>query len=96
MQKRRIRKKLTVNKVIALIFLCAVAVILIKQQSNINYYNNKISNLKTQIAAQEELSEELKKKSAIYSSDYYIEKVAREELGLVMPDEKVFIDASAN
>ena len=96
MQKRRIRKKLTVNKVIALIFLCAVAVILIKQQSNINYYNNKISNLKTQIAAQEELLEELKKKSAIYSSDYYIEKVAREELGLVMPDEKVFIDASAN
>jgi len=87
---------LTVNKVIALIFLCAVAVILIKQQSNINYYNNKISNLKSQIAAEEELSEDLKKKSAIYSSDYYIEKVARDELGLVMPDEKVFIDASAN
>ncbi|MBE7038265.1 MAG: hypothetical protein E7404_05100 [Ruminococcaceae bacterium] len=96
MLKRRIRKKLTVNKVIALIFLCAVAVILIKQQSNINYYNNKISNLKSQIAAEEELSEDLKKKSAIYSSDYYIEKVARDELGLVMPDEKVFIDASAN
>ncbi len=96
MRKSRFRRKLTVNKVIALVFLCAVAVILVKQQANINYYNNQISNLQSKIKEEEQLSEELQKKSTIYSSDYYVEKVARDELGLVMPDEKVFIDASAN
>lgn len=96
MQKRKLRKKLTLNKLLALVLLCAAAVILIKQQGEINYYNKKISNLKSEIKTEEELTKELEEKSAIYSSDYYIEKIAREELGLVMPDEKVFIDANGN
>ncbi|MCI5970094.1 MAG: septum formation initiator family protein [Clostridia bacterium] len=96
MRKRKLKKKLSLNKLIALVFLCAAAVILIKQQGEINYYNKKISKLKSDIKTEEKLSKELEEKSAIYSSDYYIEKIARDELGLVMPDEKVFIDANGN
>lgn len=96
MRKRKLKKKLSLNKLIALVFLCAAAVILIKQQGEINYYNKKISKLKSDIKTEEKLSKELEEKSAIYSSDYYIEKIARDELGLVMPDEKVFVDANGN
>ena len=96
MQKRKLTRKLTLSKLLALVFMCAAAVILIKQQGEINYHNKKIAQLQSDIKTEEKLKKELEEKSAIYSSDYYIEKIAREELGLVMPDEKVFIDANGN
>ena len=64
MQKRKLRKKLTLNKLLALVLLCAAAVILIKQQGEINYYNKKISNLKSEIKTEEELTKELEEKLA--------------------------------
>ncbi len=95
MQKYKgLRRLVKPNTIVILIVLFAVAFVLIQQQSNINYYNRQISQLQKEIEAEEKLADELTQKESVYSSDYYVEKVAREELGLVMPDEKVFVDAN--
>lgn len=82
------------KKLFAVVFIF-VAFTLIRQQGEINDYNDKIDNINNQIAQQEALSEELAKKDELYSSEGYIEEVAREELGLVMADEKIFVDANS-
>ena len=82
------------KKLLAVVFIF-VAFTLIRQQGEINDYNEKIDNINTQITEQEGYSEELAQKDEMYSSEDYIEKVARDELGLVMADEKVFVDANS-
>ncbi len=82
------------KKLFAVVFIF-VAFTLIRQQGEINDYNDKIDNINNQIAEQEAFGEELAKKDELYSSEGYIEEVAREELGLVMADEKIFVDANS-
>ena len=78
MRKRKLKKKLSLNKLIALVFLCAAAVILIKQQGEINYYNKKISKLKSDIKTEEKLSKELE--TIALSVSEYVNKNASETL----------------
>ena len=87
------KKKFKLNRLIIAVAICIVAVVLIRQQLVINSYNKKIADLKSEIKTEEKRTKEIEKKAALYSSDEYIEKVAREELGLVKPDEKVFVDS---
>lgn len=82
------------KKLILVVFVI-VAITFIRQQGEINEYNNKIEEINSQIAYEEKHSKELEEKSELYSSDDYIEQVARDELGLVKADEKVFIDANS-
>lgn len=46
--------------------------------------------LEEKIAEEEQKKEEYNNQMEYYSTDEYIEKIAREQLGLVMPDEIVF------
>lgn len=82
------------KKLILVVFVI-VAFTFIRQQGEINDYNDKIEEINSQITAEKEHSKELAQKDELYSSDDYIEKVARDELGLVMADEKVFVDANS-
>jgi len=82
-------------KKLLLVVFVIVAITFIRQQGEINDYNNKIEDINSQIAYEEKHSKELEEKSDLYSSDDYIEKVARDELGLVKADEKVFVDANS-
>ena len=95
MQGKR-KKKFNGGKLVILVAVCFVSIILIKQQFEINTYNNRISELKSQIEVEEKRSKDIDKKDELYASDEYIEKVARDELGLVKPDEKVFVDSGSN
>ena len=63
MRKRKLRRKLTLSKLLALVFVCAAAVILIKQQGEINYHNKKIAQLQSDIKTEEKLKKELKKRA---------------------------------
>lgn len=82
------------KKLLVVVFVI-VAITFIRQQGEINDYNDKIEEINSQIAYEEKHSKELEEKSELYSSDDYIEKVARDELGLVKADEKVFVDANS-
>ena len=66
--------------------------ILYTQQISINKYNSKIEMYNTQINQNNEIIEGLNSTKIDTETDAYIEKIAREELGLVKPYEKIFID----
>lgn len=73
-------------------------IVLIKQQLNISQYQNEIKSLSTKIeVAEEELNqnkENLEEEKKLTNSPEYIEKLAREKLGMYLPNERVYIDSN--
>ena len=71
-----------------------VAAILINQQMKLMDLRSSAAQYNKQIQEEKLRSEQLAKLRGEISSPEYIEEVAREKLGLVMPYEIVFVDAS--
>lgn len=67
---------------------------LISQQVKINEREEEINNLQAEIEEIKKESEELKKEIENAESRETIEAIAREELGLVYPDERKFVDSN--
>ncbi len=63
-------------------------------QPDINENREAIEVLKAEIEAEKEKKAEVERLSQNADSDEYIEKVARDRLGMVKKDEIVFIDVS--
>ncbi len=83
------------RKALPLVAICLslagiAAYVFLGSYRDLQFYNNKIDDLKSQIAEQQKISKQLDEKEKLYTSEDYIEKVARETLGLVKSDEKVF------
>lgn len=83
-------------KIIRKVFLIIIALYLISvfvsQQKTLNAYNKEISKYKME---KEQAQEEKKSLVAIkenINSPEYIEEIAREKLGMYLPNERVFID----
>ncbi|MBS7297892.1 MAG: septum formation initiator family protein [Eubacteriales bacterium] len=79
--------------------LCALAAIVmiirgISIQPEINQNKQEIAELENEIEAAKEEQAEVDKMRENADSDEYIEKVARDKLGMVKNDEIVFIDVS--
>lgn len=70
------------------------SVTFVKQQFQINEFNVKIESKNQDITNAYAKIEELNEKEANAADPAFIEKVAREELGLVKPHERIFIDVS--
>lgn len=74
------------------------AVILIKQQFNISQYKEQIKTISTKIeVAEEELNknkQDLEQEKKNTTSLEYIEKLAREKLGMYLQNERVYIDSN--
>jgi len=68
----------------------------ISQQVQINALNKDIAELEFQISEEEARKVELEQKKKEIDTPEYIEKIAREELDLVAPDEIVFMEAPKN
>ena len=82
-------------------FLIAVvvwSVMLIKQQLNISEYKNELQELSSKIEiAGEELKQnkiDLEQEKKNTNSPEYIEKLAREKLGMYLQNERVYIDSN--
>ena len=86
------KKSAPLRNIIVLALICFVVVIFVKQEISIREYQSQIDQLSVQIEEQQKISQELEEKEKLYSSNEYIEKVAREVLGMVSADEKVYID----
>ena len=93
MKKRGVNKK-AIRRLLWLVVACVAIVVFINQFSRIGYYNGQIKDLAGQIAEQEEKAKELEEKSDVYSSREHVEKIARDELGLLRANEKVYIDSN--
>lgn len=66
----------------------------VMQQPKITANKEEIENLNTEIAQQQKKLDELDELKTMVDSDEYIEKVAREKLGLIKENEIVFIDVT--
>ena len=91
-------KKSKLLKSTFMIAFIAWAVMLIKQQINITQYSDEIEVLSSKIeVAEDELSQnkqDLKQKEQDTQSLEYIEKVAREKLGMYLQNERVYVDSN--
>jgi len=77
-----------------LILFIAIYVIytLITQQKTLNAYNNEQEIYTKQIAEEKENNEKLLKTKESVNSTEYIENIAREKLGMYLPNERVYYD----
>ncbi len=73
-----------------LVFLPAVGFHVWNQSRVLKELKAEEATLQAQLSEEQARSIELEKQQEYYTSDSYIEKVAREQLGLVKPDEVVF------
>ena len=64
------------------------------QQAKLNELNNELSCYNRDLQDEKLETEKLTDTLATLSDDKYMEEVARDKLGLVMPTEIIFMDAS--
>jgi cell division protein FtsB len=86
------RRKPVLGIIIVLALCVYFVVTLIKQQSVINARAAELEALERKVAKESMTNEELKEALSILGSNEYVEKVAREKLGMLKAEEKVFID----
>ena len=67
---------------------------LIAQQKTLNAYSIEQRNYSEQIKQEQESKETLLKTKERVNSTEYIEDVAREKLGMYLPNERVYFDAT--
>ena len=91
---KQVRKKYRVDylRVILVVAFVFFSFTVIKQQFKINEYDVQIKSIQQDIDDAKEKTIELKAVQDKVNDDEYMEQVARNELGLVKPYEKIFID----
>ena len=65
---------------------------LVSQQQTLNSYKQEASTYSNQIEEANDKNEELKNVKNNINSTEYIENMAREKLGMYLPNERVYID----
>lgn len=80
------------KKVLFIIALAYILNIFISQQKTLNIYNNDVATYTAQIEKEKQTKESLTEIKENVNSEEYIEEVAREKLGMYLPNERVYID----
>ncbi len=80
------------KKIIFIVVLIYAIITFIKQQKILNNYTSQLNTLKVEIAEAKEHQEKLNDEKDNVNSLEYIETLAREKLGMYMPNEKVYVD----
>ncbi len=91
-KKRKKRKKIKMYHFIILFFVLYISLIAINQNKLKKGLNVKESKVKEDISLLEEEIEELDNEISKKGSMEFLENVAREELGMVKPNEIIYID----
>jgi cell division protein FtsL len=84
--------KTSIGLLILLAIFLYLSYIAVNQQRIINAKNLELTRLEEKIAEEKKTYEELQKQSEMIQSDEYIEKIAREKLGMVKKNERVYVD----
>lgn len=88
------RKKAGLGLVIFVGALLYFSWLIISQQNMLDEKIKEMQDIRTKIEAEKKLNKELKEEKEILKSDEFVEKVAREKLGMVKSGEKVFVDVN--
>ena len=87
------KKRVNPINVIIVLFLIGYSVFtLVKQEIAIRKYDKEKQSYMEQIALAKEKNAEYKRYSEYVNSDEYIEKIAREKLRMLLPEEKIYIE----
>ena len=86
------KKKLKINRLIIIGVLIYFVFVLVSQQQTMNTYQEEAKVYENQIVEAQEKNEELKEIKNNIDSTEYIENIAREKLGMYLPNERVYID----
>lgn len=86
------KKKLRINRFIIIAVLIYFIYTLFSQQQTLNSYEQEASTYTNQIEEANEKNDELKNVKNNINSTEYIENMAREKLGMYLPNERVYID----
>lgn len=91
------KKKVNISLLLRRVLLCGlllyIFVLFLSQQFSLSRLSKESDALDQQIVDAQIEHEQLKAQQEASKTDEYIERVAREKLGYMKPDEKVFIDA---
>lgn len=80
---------------LGLLFLCVyLAVSFVCAQMEIAAKRQQLENISQQVAAQQAQNEEIQRTTQADDEASYMERVARDKLGYVRPDERIFIDGA--
>ncbi|MBR1884430.1 MAG: septum formation initiator family protein [Clostridia bacterium] len=97
MKKKEKKSKFRIFKISNIILIgifCYFVTTFAEQQVSLNKYNSQIESYEAQIKAKKEELKLYIVDKENETSDEYVEKVARETLGLVKPYERIYIDVS--
>ena len=92
-QKMNIIKK-NYKKILFVVAFSYLISIFISQQKTLNTYNLEVKSYEAKIEDEKENNKQLCELKENLDSTEYIEKIAREKLGMYLPNERVYIDIS--
>lgn len=92
--KKKKKIELDYIRIILVLFVGYFICTIIKQQFSLNEYDVKIADLEMQIEVANEQVEEINELKKKVNTTEYIETIARNELGLIKPYEKIFVDVN--
>ncbi len=84
------KKKFKIRHLLFLLFLTYIASTLVMQQFKIGKLTQQETQLKARMKEVTEQRKELEEEISLLHTDEYIERVARDELGLVKPGEYIY------
>ena len=93
-QKGKIAPGRLLAVVLVGLFVLYFIYIMIWKQVMLSKKNKEIDALEEKISAATQQTEQLKEQLSSMEDPEYIERIAREKLGLVRPNERVFVDAN--
>ena len=92
MKEKTRKRKLKISTIVILLAVLVMLIRGVMYQPQITDNYDKISELKAQIEYEQQRANEVDSLKENVDSDEYIEKIAREKLGMIRKDEIVFID----
>ncbi len=88
------KKKFKINKVIIIGIIIYILYTFISRQQVLNSYRKEEQAYLDLIAQEKQHNSELLEKKQNIDSTEFIEQIAREKLGMYLPNERVYIDIS--
>lgn len=86
------KSKKIYKKLLLIVAILYVAITLVNQQKVLNTYKQNQQELSKEIKQEKEYKQELAQTKENVNSLDYIEQVAREKLGMYLPNERVYED----
>ena len=97
MKKPKTKKRRSIFlRVLLVAFLCYAVGSFVQLQAELSDRNNQLNELNAKIDQQQQTNKEYDTMLKEDNYSQYIAKIAREKLGYIYPDERIFVDVSGN